>query len=129
MSFWTKLFGANDVIDKVSKGVDAAFFTPEERANHYLAVLKNIEPFKVAQRWFALCVIVPYVFVWVMCALLFVTSVFFEGPKADQIINVSDLLAQRNNDVLGWPVAIIVGFYFAGGAVEGAIGKFKNGNG
>lgn len=125
MSFWTKLFGASDVIDKVSDGVDAAFFTPEERARHYLEVLKNIEPFKVAQRWFALCVIFPYVLVWVMCAVLFITSVFFDGPKADQIMSVSDLLAQRNNDVLGMPVAIIVGFYFGGGALEGIVGKFK----
>lgn len=129
MSFWTKLFGAENLINKVADGVtdgvDAAFFTPEERAKHYLEVLRNIEPFKVAQRWFAMFVITPYVIVWLMCAVLFVVSVFFTGDKADQIMEVSDLLAQRNNDVLGIPVAIIVSFYFGGGALEGIVGKFK----
>lgn len=128
MSFWTKLFGANDIVDKVSAGVDAAIFTQEERARHYLDVLKNIEPFKVAQRWFALVVIVPYVCVWVMCAAIFAISGFFDpGLKATQLMELSDKLALRNNDNLGLPVALICGFYFGGGAIEGAISKFKAG--
>lgn len=123
MSFWTKLFGASDIVDKVSDGIDASFFTPEEKAKHYLSVLKHIEPFKIAQRWIAVLVIAPYVIVWTVCALLLTLSAFM--ADASQLMEVSDILAQRNNEVLGTPVAIIIGFYFAGGAMEGIINRFK----
>jgi hypothetical protein len=123
MSFWTKLFGASEIVDKVSSGVDAAFFTPEERAKHYLEVLKNIEPFKIAQRWLAVIIIVPYVAVWLLCAVMFALSGFVDGMSG--LMEISDKLAERNNDNLGMPVAIIVAFYYGGGAVEGVVAKFK----
>ena len=123
MSFWTKLFGASDIVDKVASGIDATIFTPEERAKHYLEVLKNIEPFKIAQRWLAVIIIIPYVAVWLLCAVLFALSGFVDG--LDHLMAVSDKLAERNNDNLGMPVAIIVAFYFGGGALEGVVAKFK----
>ena len=139
MSIWTKLFGASDFVDMVKNTGDAVVFTNEEKAKQYLDVLKHIEPFKVAQRWFALIIITPYVLVWLLCAFLFALAACFDPgavcipnteticqiSKAQQLMDLSDKLAQRNNDNLGTPVALIAGFYFGGGMLEGAIGKFK----
>ena len=126
MSFWASLFGGSDLVDKVAKGVDASFFTPEERAKHYLEVLKNIEPFKLAQRWIAVLVIVPYVVIWILCACLFAgAAMASEEPTAARLIQISDMLASRNNDNLGFPASLILGFYFAGGALEGIVAKWK----
>lgn len=124
-SFWAKLFGGADLVDRVANGVDSVVFTDQERATHYLEVLKNIEPFKLAQRWLAVIVIVPYVLVWVLCSILFAFGAFSETEQAQRFIQVSDMLAARNNDQLGFPVALILGFYFAGGALEGVIARFK----
>lgn len=126
MSFWASLFGGSDLVDKVAKGVDASFFTQEERAKHYLEVLKNIEPFKLAQRWIAVIVIVPYVLIWIMCTGLFVAAATSDiETSAARLIQISDMLSSRNNDNLGFPVSLILGFYFAGGALEGIVAKWK----
>jgi hypothetical protein len=125
MSFWTGLFGGTAFVDIASKGVDAAFFTPEERARHYIEVLKHIEPFKIAQRWLMLIVVVPYTLVWVICAAVIVCAIFVEPDRADQLLHISDQLASRNNDNLGTPVALIMAFYFAGGAFEGIIARIR----
>lgn len=123
MSFWTRLFGADNIVNKVSDGIDAAIFTKEEAAKHYLDVLKNIEPFKIAQRWLAVLIIGPYVLTWLGAALLIFISAFSETP--DALLSASKTLAADNNDTFGLPVALIVGFYFAGGMGEGIIAKFK----
>ncbi len=126
MSFWTKLFGANEIVEFTRDGIDAVIFTPEERSRHYIEVLKFIEPFKVAQRWIAVLVIAPYAFVWLMAAFILIAAVFVEpGTKTDQLIAISSQLAEHNNDNLGVPTAIILAFYFAGGAFEGIIARIK----
>jgi len=126
MSFWASLFGGSDLVDKVSKGIDASFFTPEEKAKHYLEVLKNIEPFKLAQRWIAVVLVLPYVLVWLICAGLFIAAATADiESTASRLIQISDMLATRNNDNLGFPVSLVVGFYFAGGALEGIVAKWK----
>ena len=66
MSFWASLFGGSDLVDKVVKGVDASFFTPEERARHYLEVLKNIEPFFSTISGIVFGVLMASVTNWVM---------------------------------------------------------------
>jgi hypothetical protein len=126
MSFWASLFGGSDLVDKVAKGVDASFFTQEEKARHYLEVLKNIEPFKLAQRWIAVVLVLPYVLVWLICAGLFIAAATADiESTASRLIQISDMLATRNNDNLGFPVSLVVGFYFAGGALEGIVAKWK----
>lgn len=124
-SFWTKLFGASEIVDYVQAGVDAAIFTPEEKSRHYLEVLKNIEPFKVAQRWLAVLVLLPYVLIWFICALLFMSAMFADAEHAARMMDICDKLAARNNDNLGTPASLIAGFYFGGGLIEGAITKLK----
>lgn len=126
MSFWASLFGGTDLVEKAANGLDKLNFSDQEKAAHYLEVLKNIEPFKLAQRWIAVIVIVPYVLIWILCAALFAGAAMADAePSAARLIQISDMLASRNNDNLGFPVSLILGFYFAGGALEGIVSRWK----
>ena len=122
MSIWSTLLGADNVINKAADGIDAAFFTDEEKAKHFLETLKHYEPFKIAQRLMALCVGVPYVLMYIVAALFLVFGV---ATETDSAINASKTLAEMNNETLGMPFALIVGFYFAGGMANGIVDKFK----
>lgn len=125
MDIFGKLFGSDKVVDGVIKGADAVFFTPEEKAEHWLKVMKAYEPFKLAQRLLAFMIIGVYLAVWVVTALMFIGAVFADTYLANQLLLASERLGEMNNETLGMPAALIVGFYFAGGTLEGAIGKWK----
>ena len=131
MSFWGKLFGSDNVIKKaadgVYNGIDAVFFTKQEQSEHFLKLLQAYEPFKLAQRLLALIVGIPYVLVWLICAVMMVIAAFMEPCttemicRSNTVLDISKELASKNNDTLGVPFAIILGFYFAGGTAEGII--------
>ncbi|WP_211828680.1 hypothetical protein [Kistimonas asteriae] len=127
MSLFGRLLGSKKAVDGIYKGVDALVYTDEEKANYYLRLLKAYEPFKVAQRLTALMVGIPFVLIWILCALMIAISAFLEPCSTDQVCRASILpmrakeLATLNNETLGTPFALIVTFYFAGGAVEGAL--------
>ena len=131
MGILSKIFGSNDVIKKaadgVYDGVDAAFFTTEEKAQHFKDLLKLYEPFKLAQRLLAAIICVPYMFVWILCACLYGASVAFDpcltdqACKSYQLLTVAQDLASFNNQMLATPVSIILAFYFGGGALEGVM--------
>jgi hypothetical protein len=120
---WAKLFGASALVERVADGADAIVFTPEERARHYIEVLKVIEPFKIAQRWLAIIVLIPYVLIVVISIGIKIGALFADDAKLFQV--VSGEMLSDNNDNLGLPASLIIGFYFAGGALEGIIAKFK----
>ena len=130
MSIFSRIFGSKDVIkqaaDGIYHGVDKAFYTSEEKAEGFLKLLKAYEPFKLAQRWLALVLTIPYVVVWVLAALMMVIGGFItpENTKdgiyfGTHLVESAKNLGAMNNDTLGFPVALILGFYFGGGAVEG----------
>jgi len=134
MGILSKIFGSNDVIKKaadgVYDGVDAAFFTTEEKAQHFKDLLKLYEPFKLAQRLLAAIICVPYMFVWILCACLYGASVAFDpcldqACKSYQLLTVAQDLASFNNQMLATPVSIILAFYFGGGAIEGVMKSRK----
>ena len=114
MKILGKIFGSDKVIDHAASGIDELFFTKEEKAENWINTLKAYEPFKLAQRLIALLVTTVYLFVWIVSAAMFVGSFWVEGTLA-----ISKELAILNNETLGLPFAIIAGFYFGGGAVEG----------
>lgn len=113
MSIWGKLFGKDSVIEAGISGIDKVIFTEEEKSDVKLMFLKAYEPFKLAQRLIAMTVIPPYVLAW------FIT---FGIRAAGQ--DIAQLLELLTGD-MGTIVAIIVTFYFGGGAAEGIISKFK----
>src|SRR6056297_1987990 len=118
MKLLSKLFGSDKVIDHAASGIDKVWFTKEEKAESWINTLKAYEPYKLAQRLIALLVTSVYLLVWLLSAAMFVLSFWFE-----EILEVSKGLAELNNETLSLPFALIIGFYFAGGATEGLINK------
>jgi len=132
MSLLGKLFGRDDVIKKsvegIYNGVDAAWYTDEEKADNHKQLLKLYEPFKIAQRLLALIICVPYSSIWALCALMYLLSAFI-GPcvsieqvcRSSHLILVAQDLAMFNHQNLSTPAGVILGFYFGGGALEGVV--------
>ena len=112
----------NKTVDGIYNGVDKAVFTKEEKASHFLLLLKAYEPFKLAQRLLAITVVPIYILVWLCSVTLLMIGVFADDPI--NLLKASEELGNRNNETLGLPVSLILGFYFGGGAVEGIISKF-----
>ncbi len=117
----SKLLGSDKVIENASQGIDKMFFTNEEKAETWINTMKAYEPFKIAQRLIALIVTSVYLFIWIMSAIGFIFSFWFSD-----ILNLSKDLASLNNEVLGLPFTLIIGFYFGGGMMEGVVSKLKN---
>lgn len=112
MNFLKKLFGSSEVVQAGIDGIDAAFFTDEEKSRFRLALLKAYEPFKLAQRLLALTFCIPYALAWLVA---FVASFW---------VDIAAQLALLSGD-MAVAVGIILAFYFGGGFVEGALGKHK----
>jgi hypothetical protein len=137
VSILGRIFGTKEVITKAADGIynglDAMVLTDEERVQYHLDFLKAYEPFKLAQRGLAFIVAIPYVAVWIVSAVLYVMSMTLPVCAVDvQCMSLTleqggKTLATMNNDTLGLPFAIILGFYFAGGAVEGIMSKRAKG--
>ena len=129
MSIIGKLFGSENAIKKATEGiyngVDKMVFTDEEKSGHFLSLLKAYEPFKLAQRLLALTVAIPYVLVWLMSAGMLVAAGFVEPGYGKQVAEAARALGELNNDTLGMPVALVLGFYFGGGAIEGVVSRYK----
>ncbi|MDN5291812.1 MAG: hypothetical protein PWQ06_2051 [Anaerophaga sp.] len=121
MALLGKLFGSDQAIEKVAGGIGKMVFTKEEQSEQFIQTLKAYEPFKLAQRLVAMAVTSVYLFVWLISAVLMILSFWW----AD-FLNLARMLAEMNNDVLGLPFTLIVGFYFAGGAAEGIVEKVRN---
>lgn len=120
MGIIARILGNSNVIDQAAKGIDKVFFTSEEKAENWINTLKAYEPFKLAQRLIALLVVGVYLFVWILSALILILSFWW----AD-MLELSKQLASMNNETLSLPFTLITAFYFAGGAAEGIVNKFK----
>jgi type III secretory pathway component EscT len=112
MSFWGSLFGTNNVINSGINLIDEAFYTDDEKAEQKRLLLKAYEPYKLAQR------MLVALFIPVFLGLVIVD--FGLSFFVDVSAQVSMI-----DDYLSLPVTLIVGFYFGGGAIEGAIDKIK----
>ena len=107
-----KLFGSEKVIDSGINAIDAMVFTDEEKSNAKMAFLKLYEPYKVAQRYIALILTIPYSIGW---TIAFMASFYTD---------VSVQLAMLKGDMF-YIVITILSFYFTSGAGEGIIRAFK----
>lgn len=135
MGVLSKLFGSDKVIDAGISGIDKAFYTKEERAEdeltkigYKMAFMKLYEPFKVAQRFVALIVGIPFVSVHIVIMIAWVLSIYLiTGEDRYTFVTAQlNLMQEANNQVLGEPFMWIVIFYFAGGAGEGLISKYMS---
>lgn len=112
MGIISKLFGSDKVISAGINGIDAIVYTEEERAENKLALLKAYEPFKIAQRFLALIFGVPYALGWV---ITFLASFWIEVDAQLELLSGD----------MGLANAMILGFYFGGGAAESIFKKDK----
>ncbi len=123
MSFWSKMFGSDKVVDGLMSAADNMWETTEEKSKAKMMFLKLYEPFKLAQRFALFIFGIPFVAVHVTLMFAWLGSLYFMGDS-DQLkftVDQLHLIAQANNHTLGEPVLWIVGFYFLGGAGEGMI--------
>ncbi|MEZ8965510.1 hypothetical protein AB6E53_02365 [Vibrio breoganii] len=134
MGLFSKLFGNDSVIDAVINTGDALVYTEEEKAKaqdkreeRFERLLKLYEPFKIAQRFLALIVSIPFVLLHLVLALTQLVMVLFMDLDTYEAYAVLiEALSGSVNEALFYPFCIIIGFYFAGGAGEGIIRATKN---
>jgi len=112
MNLLKKLFGSSDLVKAGIEGLDAVFFTYEEKAKFRLELMRAYEPFKLAQRLLALTFCIPYALGWLA---VFIASFW---------LNTEQQIALLSGD-MALAVGIILSFYFGGGFIEGVLGKAK----
>jgi len=117
--FLGKIFGSNGVMEAGASAIDALVFTPEEKARLHLDFLKQYEPFKLAQRYLSFLFSSVFLLVYLNAVILWNIGVFSSNlEKQGFFMETAFELAKWNTEMLGTVVAIIVGFYFAGGVMS-----------
>ena len=119
MGIWSSLFGSDKLIDAGINGIDAMVFTDEEKSSAKMKFLKLYEPYKIAQRWLALVVSIPYVSMWFITGLIYIADIFTVKE-----LDTSKIMGFLNGD-MGSAFILVLSFYFAGGAVEGVVSRFQ----
>lgn len=116
MGILSQILGSGDV---VSKGLDLidSFHVSEtesiEAQNKAKTdLLSAYHPFRIAQRYLAL--IFAFTFV---ASYLMVLVLYFMGRDIDAVQDIVETFK------INWICLTIIGFYFAGGAVEGVMNK------
>ena len=119
MSLFGKLLGTGDVIEKGLDLIDKKFPSDidvlEAKTKAKVDLMESYQGFKVAQRYLAILFSTSFI----LCFFLVLGRALF-GFDNDVVLQTVD---QFSIDVI---TMIIVSFYFAGGAVEGVIGRVKN---
>lgn len=145
MGFFGTLLSSDSVVDKavdgVYNGLDKTFYTDEEKAEMaikrselHIKFLKAYEPFKIAQRFLALIVGIPYMTFIAISAVMYLVGMglppelvngAYEYSKYGTYLMESSLKFMTVlNNVIGGYFGLIMGFYFAGGMLEGGIRAF-----
>lgn len=115
MGIWNSLFGSDKIIDAGINGIDQMVFTDEEKSSAKMKFLKLYEPFKIAQRYIAMTFCPAYIFCWVLTFIIEVIDIFTLKE-----LNTDTLYKLLQGDI-ALMVALILGFYFGGGAVGGVM--------
>ena len=109
MGWLASIFSPSTIVN----GIDKMVYTDQERAEKQEKFLKLYEPFKVAQRYLAIMFGSTYCISWFITLMVS----FFN--------NVDKQMAYLTSGDMGNIVLAIIGFYFFGGAAEGAVKAFK----
>jgi hypothetical protein len=124
MGIWAKLLGSDSVVEKsvdgIYNGLDKLVYTDEEKKDNHKAFLQLYEPFKVAQRYLAMTFSIPFAILHV--GAFSIRLAFWDNEVLQQ--SIKTIQADMNTS-LGMIVLAIVGFYFTGGAIEGAAKAWK----
>ena len=106
MGLFGRLLGSDKAIDSLSNAIDKSVITEEEKTDLKIEIWKAAHPFKVAQRFFMLLVVMPYMTVWCIAVGIFLHN----GNK--ELFNI--LLTDRVGDVF---LAMAI-FYYGGGTIN-----------
>jgi len=135
MSFWGRLFGAPEIVDKTVDAVvatgDALFYTEEEKAESKQKVLdwalkwhEATSGSRLARRFIGVMFTAVFLALVVITAVLYGFGAFFQAtdPETGAVIthaatNAGTAIATLVADALVIPVGIIVTFYFGGPAI------------
>lgn len=115
-----RIFSPKKLGDSIIGGIDKAILTKEEKLDYMQKMLVLYEPYKLAQRILAIMFSGAFLLVHLLTAVSHFIYVL-KGLDAKEVID----LYQYNNDSLGTLVLIIVGFYFAGGVLEGTVKSLR----
>lgn len=96
------IFGSADHTATVFKGIDAAWFTAEEKSEFFLKYLAATQPQNLARRLIAFMVVTLWAFL-----VLVAVGVY----KLDSAYSVFVFDTLKDN--VNTPFSIIIGFYFA----------------
>lgn len=116
-NIFERILGSEKAIEAIAKGSDKLIFTNQEKSENWLNTLKAYEPFKIAQRLIALLVTAIYLFVFIIAVGLLITH----AVKTSDFKVISETLLDWNKETLRDGFTLILGFYFAGGMLNGAI--------
>ncbi len=122
IEIFSKIFGSKKIIEAGISAADKSVFTREEKADYLIKFLNAYEPFRLAQRFIAIMFVSVYLLafliIFCMCIYAYFVSNIQFSDSLDSLFGLMKLI----NEYLGTPVALIVGFYFAGGTIN----SFKN---
>jgi len=137
MGLWSTLFNSGDTLDKATDAVintgDKLFYTDEEKAEDRIkqreffpTLLKAYHPFRIAQRVLAMLFggLFGLAFIIGLGVSIFNMVATYRQtlagiPKEEIIIiSLNPLFALVNAFSLGIIMLTIIGFYFAGGAIN-----------
>lgn len=142
--FLGRLFSSNTALEKgvdaAIKGVDAVFYTEEEKATDRKETLKQVgklvvewmtasQGHRLARRLIAVSITFTWILMYVLCGFMSVVAAFVEKPQSfrDSGEELYNYATSMNGAVM-----LILGFYFAapymGDLVKSAVTKFRGRN-
>lgn len=116
----SRIFSPKRLGDSILSGVDKAILTNEEKVDYMKEMLRLYEPYKLAQRILSIMFSGAFLLIHVITAISHVIYTI-KDLDTKKIIE----LYEYNNENLGMIVLIITSFYFAGGVLEGTVGRFN----
>jgi hypothetical protein len=121
MSFLTNIFGSEKVINGAIDGIDAMFYTDEEKAQQKIALLEAYQPFKLIQRVLAFFVAFLFSIVFIIEMVLVILSMWFPSTlETVSVINSLEIVS-----MLGWAFISVMSLYFTGGVFNVFANKKK----
>lgn len=119
MGVLAKIFGSGDIIKQGFDLIDS-FHTSEEeeiqaKTQQKVSLLQSYEPFKIAQRYLALMFGFTFIFSFFLVLVMTLAGL---GSTEDVFKVLSEFY-------IGEIMLTIIFFYFAGGAAEGTISRFR----
>lgn len=132
MSVFGRIFGTDTIIEKAVQTIGKSILGTDEKVADLIQLNKSYEPFKLAQRVLAFALVGVYSFIWLLASVMFCISGFMDASTlvtapSNHLAESAKVMGQLNNETLGMPVALIVTFYFGGGALEGVVRRLKEG--